>query len=148
MTAARALCLAGAALLLGACATAPRKPAPAAASQPGPAATARNAPRRSPYAPAQEDPAKRGNYTPGGLYAPDVERGDNAVPLRIGRWKRLAPHVQPDASALAALDELKLAAEAVAVLAGRAHELEQPQAVTLHRERFPLGIRNDVDVGG
>lgn len=73
MTAARALCLAGAALLLGACATAPRKPAPAAASKPGPAATARNAPRRSPYAPAQEDPAKRGNYTPGGLYAPDVQ---------------------------------------------------------------------------
>jgi rare lipoprotein A len=28
--------------------------------------------RRSPYAPAQEDPSKRGNYTRGGLYAPGV----------------------------------------------------------------------------
>jgi rare lipoprotein A len=28
--------------------------------------------RKSPYAPAQEDPSKRGNYTRGGLYAPGV----------------------------------------------------------------------------
>ncbi len=28
--------------------------------------------RRSPYAPAREDPSKRGNYTAGGLYAPGV----------------------------------------------------------------------------
>lgn len=28
--------------------------------------------QRSPYAPAQEDPGKRGNYTAGGLYAPGV----------------------------------------------------------------------------
>ena len=34
------------------------------------ASQARN--RRSPYAPAQEDPSKRGNYTRGGLYAPGV----------------------------------------------------------------------------
>src|SRR5690606_2794265 len=33
----------------------------------------RNAPRRSPYAPAQEDPSKRGNYVAGGLYAPGVK---------------------------------------------------------------------------
>ena len=30
-------------------------------------------PRRSPYAPAQEDPSKRGNYVAGGLYAPGVK---------------------------------------------------------------------------
>jgi len=29
--------------------------------------------RKSPYAPAQEDPSKRGNYTRGGLYAPEIQ---------------------------------------------------------------------------
>ena len=53
---------------LAACSSAPRKP-----DQPGtaPAAAAGEA-RRSPYAPAQEDPSKRGDYTAGGLYAPHI----------------------------------------------------------------------------
>ncbi|NUS39262.1 MAG: septal ring lytic transglycosylase RlpA family protein, partial [Lysobacter sp.] len=73
MTMARALGLAGVALLLAACAAAPRKSAPPTATRVEPAAPARNAPRRSPYAPAQEDVSKRGNYTPGGLYAPEIQ---------------------------------------------------------------------------
>jgi rare lipoprotein A len=66
------------ALLLGlaACAGAPKKsappPAPASsrAEAPATAAPAPTARRKSPYAPAQEDPSKRGNYVAGGLYAP------------------------------------------------------------------------------
>ena len=72
----RALLLAGATLLAAAllegCSTAPKKPAPPpAASRVEPAKP--DAPRRSPYAPAQEDVSKRGNYTRGGLYAPGVQ---------------------------------------------------------------------------
>jgi rare lipoprotein A len=39
-----------------------------------PSTTASQRPtRRSPYAPAQEDPGKRGDYTRGGLYAPHIQ---------------------------------------------------------------------------
>ena len=72
MSTARALAVAGATLLLAACAGAPKKPAPTAGARVEPAKPAPSAPRRSPYAPAQEDPSKRGNYTAGGLYAPGV----------------------------------------------------------------------------
>jgi len=66
------------ALLLGltACAGAPKKsaPPPASASSrteaPVASAPASTTRRKSPYAPAQEDPGKRGNYVAGGLYAP------------------------------------------------------------------------------
>ena len=66
-----------AALMLGlaACAGAPKKSAPPAAStkvETRTAASASAARRKSPYAPAQEDPGKRGDYVAGGLYAPDV----------------------------------------------------------------------------
>ena len=59
-------------LALAGCATAPEAP-----PQPPQAATPRppppNEPRKvSPYAPAQEDLSKRGDYTAGGLYAPGV----------------------------------------------------------------------------
>src|SRR5690606_8230194 len=58
-------------LLLAACAGNPPKPQPPLVAVPDPAPD--NAtPRRSPYAPAQEDLSKRGNYTAGGLYAPGV----------------------------------------------------------------------------
>ena len=68
--------IAAALLCLAACAGAPKKSAPPAASarvearsESAPA----HAPRKkSPYAPAQEDPSKRGNYVAGGLYAPGV----------------------------------------------------------------------------
>ena len=68
------------ALLLGlaACAGAPKKSAPpptavsAKAEAPVAAAPAPAARRKSPYAPAQEDPSKRGDYVAGGLYAPHV----------------------------------------------------------------------------
>jgi len=71
----RALGLAGAALLLAACSTAPQKSAPPpSASRVEPAQpSSHTGPRRSPYAPAQEDPGKRGNYTRGGLYAPEIQ---------------------------------------------------------------------------
>jgi rare lipoprotein A len=75
----RILCAAAGAacFALAACAGTPRKAEP-----PRPASTrvdggsgathASSSRRRSPYAPAQEDLSKRGDYTPGGLYAPGV----------------------------------------------------------------------------
>ena len=60
-------------MLLAACSSTPPKPAAEAAHRvatPTPASPAR---RKSPYAPAQEDPSKRGNYTRGGLYAPGIQ---------------------------------------------------------------------------
>ncbi|MGN6513169.1 MAG: septal ring lytic transglycosylase RlpA family protein, partial [Lysobacteraceae bacterium] len=69
----RALGLAAAALLLAACGSTPHKGAPSAGNKVEPPATAGTTPRRSPYAPAQEDPSKRGNYTRGGLYAPEIQ---------------------------------------------------------------------------
>lgn len=72
-----------AALLLAACSGAPKKAEPPG----GPSATAApasahaRASRRSPYAPAQEDPSKRGNYVAGGLYAPGVpDRAPDYIP--------------------------------------------------------------------
>ncbi|GAB2626528.1 septal ring lytic transglycosylase RlpA family protein [Novilysobacter erysipheiresistens] len=56
---------------LAACASAPDKPEPAPAAADGVAA-AEGERKVSPYAPAKEDPSKRGNYTAGGLYAPGV----------------------------------------------------------------------------
>jgi rare lipoprotein A len=58
--------------LLAACSSSPPKAAPPSSNH-VPATSAAKAPRRkSPYAPAQEDLSKRGNYTRGGLYAPGV----------------------------------------------------------------------------
>jgi rare lipoprotein A len=75
----RALALAAIAMALTACSGAPTKPSPPVATrvqahpaQPH-AAAAPAAVRRSPYAPAQEDISKRGNYTRGGLYAPEIQ---------------------------------------------------------------------------
>ena len=64
--------------LLSACASAPRhSDAPAqgkpVAGQGDKPADAAGKPGRSPYAPAQEDPSKRGDYVAGGLYAPGVK---------------------------------------------------------------------------
>jgi len=70
----RAFGLAAATLLVAACSTAPQKAAPPTASRVEPAKPVSHAgPKRSPYAPAQEDPGKRGNYTRGGLYAPEIQ---------------------------------------------------------------------------
>ena len=63
------------ALLLAACSSAPPKataPSPTPVTTRPQAGDAKPASRRSPYAPAQEDVSKRGNYVAGGLYAPDV----------------------------------------------------------------------------
>jgi rare lipoprotein A len=64
------------ALVLGlaACAGAPKKSAPAASSTKSdkPVVATAAGKRKSPYAPAQEDPGKRGDYVAGGLYAPGV----------------------------------------------------------------------------
>ena len=71
----RALALATLVLTLAACSGAPKKPTPAATTrvQPPSATANQRAARRSPYAPAQEDPSKRGDYTRGGLYAPHIQ---------------------------------------------------------------------------
>jgi rare lipoprotein A len=72
---ARGLAPALLAVALAACGSAPVKSdAPATAKKTGAAASRHTAAtRRSPYAPAQEDPGKRGNYTRGGLYAPHIQ---------------------------------------------------------------------------
>ena len=59
---------------LAACGSAPSRKAPPVADRVPPPAHRQDgdAPRRSPYAPAQEDPSKRGDYVAGGLYAPGV----------------------------------------------------------------------------
>ena len=61
--------------LLAACSSGPRKSAAAAPQKIStpPSAATTPARRKSPYAPAQEDPGKRGNYTRGGLYAPEIQ---------------------------------------------------------------------------
>jgi rare lipoprotein A len=60
-------------LALAACSGVPKKPTPPAARVQSPTpASSGPASRRSPYAPAQEDPSKRGDYTRGGLYAPHI----------------------------------------------------------------------------
>ncbi|MFL6591754.1 MAG: septal ring lytic transglycosylase RlpA family protein [Luteimonas sp.] len=60
-------------LSLAACSGTPTKPQPVATTRtPAPGKTPAPARRVSPYAPAQEDPGKRGNYTAGGLYAPEI----------------------------------------------------------------------------
>src|SRR6478672_5712443 len=77
----KALALAAIALALTACSGAPTKPfhpvATRVQAQPVlPVQQHSVAPagvRRSPYAPAQEDLSKRGNYTRGGLYAPEIQ---------------------------------------------------------------------------
>lgn len=65
------------ALLLAACGSTPTKsPPPQPVSQsPTPAAPSSGGKRVSPYAPAQEDVSKRGDYTAGGLYAPHIRDG-------------------------------------------------------------------------
>lgn len=75
----RILCAAAGAVCfaLAACAGAPRKAesprqAPTRVDGGSGAAHASSSRRRSPYAPAQEDLSKRGDYTAGGLYAPGV----------------------------------------------------------------------------
>lgn len=83
MTAApRIVALAIALSALTACGTAPKKSAPPqAARTTAPAGEgdhdhrnrSAHGPKRSPYAPAVEDPAKRGDYVAGGLYAPHIQ---------------------------------------------------------------------------
>ena len=70
----RILALSAALSALTACSAAPIKPdaPPATDRQPTPSADGADARKRSPYAPAVEDPAKRGDYVAGGLYAPHI----------------------------------------------------------------------------
>ena len=74
------------ALALSACASAPKKSDSQAVAlgDPGSIARAELPPaqrKRSPYAPAQEDIGKRGNYTSGGLYAPHIQDSAPDDPL-------------------------------------------------------------------
>jgi rare lipoprotein A len=71
----RRLLVAGIALALSACATAPKPSASEAVALPGNGSIARgelppSQRKQSPYAAAQEDLSKRGHYTRGGLYKP------------------------------------------------------------------------------
>ena len=66
------------ALFLAACSGTPTKStpptdAPASARASQPAGASPSSKRGSPYAPAQEDLSKRGDYVAGGLYAPHVK---------------------------------------------------------------------------
>lgn len=74
---ARLALLACAAAGLAACGSTPPKSPPPGTKvvieNHGTAGKRSNPPRRSPYAPAQEDLSKRGNYVAGGLYAPGVK---------------------------------------------------------------------------
>jgi rare lipoprotein A len=58
--------------LLAACSSSPPKAAPPSSSHATASSAAKTPRRKSPYAPAQEDLSKRGNYTRGGLYAPGI----------------------------------------------------------------------------
>ena len=61
---------------LSACGTAPTKadaPPPVAERSPEASARDADAAKHSPYAPAVEDPDKRGDYVAGGLYAPHIQ---------------------------------------------------------------------------
>lgn len=74
--AAARLCAVALVLGLSACASAPKKPASEAVAAPERGGV-HHAPlsggkKKSPYAPAQEDPRTRGDYTAGGLYKPGV----------------------------------------------------------------------------
>jgi rare lipoprotein A len=90
MTAApRIVALAIALSALTACGTAPKKSAPPQAERATAAAAegahdhrnrSAHGPKRSPYAPAVEDPTKRGDYVAGGLYAPHIQ---DSVPDEI-----------------------------------------------------------------
>lgn len=72
----RSLLITALALGLAACAGAPKKSAPPSAAAKAVHKTETTsspaARKKSPYAPAQEDPGKRGDYVAGGLYAPGV----------------------------------------------------------------------------
>jgi rare lipoprotein A len=66
------------AVLLAACSSTPPKSTLPPATKPATAVASSNpgassGGRRSPYAPAQEDPSKRGDYVAGGLYAPHID---------------------------------------------------------------------------
>ncbi len=82
----RVVALALALSALTACGTAPKKSAPPQAEHmPTPtdgdhAHRGNHGPKRSPYAPAVEDPSKRGDYVAGGLYAPHIK---DSVPDEI-----------------------------------------------------------------
>jgi len=71
------LLAAAAALALAGCASGPKKSASEASALPDGDRVGRSelpsSRKRSPYAPAQEDPSKRGHYTAGGLYAPHIK---------------------------------------------------------------------------
>ena len=92
-TSTRALVLSMLALVLAACGSVPRKGASPASAGNGHAAAAPVAAwpagaapagcNGSPYARAQEDASKRGNYTAGGLYAPGVRDSVSGISIDV-----------------------------------------------------------------
>lgn len=92
MRSSRALVGLGWATLLAACATQPGKPPPATSAVTPKASPARSA---SPYPAATEDPAKRGDYTAGGLYAPGVADSAPADVPDVDRIPEPVPDAEP-----------------------------------------------------
>lgn len=78
----RAFALSASLLALSACGTAPTKSGPPHSDQVHKSIEAvADAPKQSPYAPAVEDPGKRGDYVAGGLYAPHIQdSAPDAIP--------------------------------------------------------------------
>ncbi|MEJ7745888.1 MAG: septal ring lytic transglycosylase RlpA family protein [Luteimonas sp.] len=92
----KVVALAALILALAACSGTPKKSPPPKATHVGKAAaavskTASNDARRSPYAPAQEDLSKRGDYVAEGLYAPHVRDGAPSADPQVD----LIPELQP-----------------------------------------------------
>ena len=66
---------------LAGCGSAPKKAPPPPPAERVPPQAQADGPKRSPYAPAVEDPTKRGDYVAGGLYAPHVQdSAPDAIP--------------------------------------------------------------------
>ncbi|MGH8032501.1 MAG: septal ring lytic transglycosylase RlpA family protein, partial [Luteimonas sp.] len=74
-------------MMLAACGGLPKKPSPPPLAKTGQASVppaSPGSPRKvSPYAPAQEDPEKRGDYTRGGLYAPHIADSAPTAPIDV-----------------------------------------------------------------
>ena len=104
-------------LALAACAGAPKKSAsPPAPHRRGrrPAVATAAGRKQSPYAPAQEDPSKRGDYVAGGLYAPGVRDSAPDDDPRRRRDPRAGSHRRTAFAASATASRTRCSARATA----------------------------------
>ncbi len=83
-------------LALAACSGAPKKSPPPTAKHVGtPTPVGSKEARRSPYAPAQEDLSKRGDYVAEGLYAPHIRDGAPSQDPQVDLIPELQPKAEP-----------------------------------------------------